>query len=253
MTRVNVRVVSYRDRPELDDTWDEVVGPAWPEFMLHDATVNEHWGLLYEEFPDCQLYLVDTSTDEVLAQANAVPLRWDGTAEDLPDDGVDGILRRVATEQVGRATPTSLCALQAVVKRGFRRRGLSGRVIDGMAEIALAHGLADLIAPVRPNEKPRYPLTPIERYVAWTRDDGLPSDPWLRVHTRLGAEIVKLAPRSMTIAGTVAEWEQWTGIPFPESGIYIVPDALVPVEIDRESDRGTYIEPNVWMRHRLSD
>jgi hypothetical protein len=28
-----------------------------------------------------------------------------------------------------------------------------------------------------------------------------------------------------------------------------VPGALVPVRIDRERDVGTYVEPNVWMRH----
>jgi hypothetical protein len=36
---------------------------------------------------------------------------------------------------------------------------------------------------------------------------------------------------------------------FPESGDYIVPGALVPVQIDRERDLGHYVEPNVWMRH----
>jgi hypothetical protein len=25
----------------------------------------------------------------------------------------------------------------------------------------------------------------------------------------------------------------------------------MPVSIDRESDRGRYVEPNVWMHHRL--
>jgi hypothetical protein len=29
----------------------------------------------------------------------------------------------------------------------------------------------------------------------------------------------------------------------------VVPDALVPVEIDRERDEGLYVEPNVWMVH----
>ncbi len=38
---------------------------------------------------------------------------------------------------------------------------------------------------------------------------------------------------------------------FPESGGYVVPGALELVSIDREADLGTYVEPNVWMRHRL--
>ena len=35
----------------------------------------------------------------------------------------------------------------------------------------------------------------------------------------------------------------------PGGGSYVVDGALVPVEIDRERDRGSYREPNVWMRH----
>jgi len=32
---------------------------------------------------------------------------------------------------------------------------------------------------------------------------------------------------------------------------YIVPGALVPVNIDRDADQGVYIEPYVWMIHTL--
>jgi hypothetical protein len=102
---------------------------------------------------------------------------------------------------------------------------------------------------VRPTLKHRYPLTPIERYMEWRRDDGLLFDPWLRAHERAGAEIVGPAPDSLVSEGTVAELEEWCGLAFPESGSYVVEGALVPVEIDREQDRGRYREPNVWMRH----
>jgi hypothetical protein len=36
---------------------------------------------------------------------------------------------------------------------------------------------------------------------------------------------------------------------FPETGSYVVPEALDLVEIDREHDVGTYAESNLWMRH----
>jgi hypothetical protein len=55
----------------------------------------------------------------------------------------------------------------------------------------------------------------------------------------------------MAISGTVSEWESWTGMRFPESGEYIVPDALVPVIVDVAADRCDYVEPNVWMVHTL--
>ena len=52
----------------------------------------------------------------------------------------------------------------------------------------------------------------------------------------------------MVITGTVAEWEEWTGMAFPESGPY-VPDALDLVDIDQEQNCGTYEETNLWMQH----
>ena len=55
----------------------------------------------------------------------------------------------------------------------------------------------------------------------------------------------------MRIPGSVGEWESWTGLRFPDSGCYVVPGALVPVEIERERDEGVYVEPNVWMHHRI--
>jgi hypothetical protein len=55
-----------------------------------------------------------------------------------------------------------------------------------MAGLAAGAGLAHLIAPVRPNLKERYPTIAIGRYPGWTREDGTPFDPWIRVPSRLG-------------------------------------------------------------------
>ena len=116
-------------------------------------------------------------------------------------------------------------------------------------EVAERHGLTSLIAPVRPNLKESYPLVPIEQYAAWRREDGLYFDPWMRVHERLGATVLRPEPQSLRIIGSVCEWEEWTGMAFPESGEYWFPRGLAPLSVDREAVRGSYWEPNVWMRH----
>jgi GNAT superfamily N-acetyltransferase len=131
----------------------------------------------------------------------------------------------------------------------YRGQGMSPVAVRAMVDLARARGLSALIAPVRPTGKAAYPLAPMERYVRWQNDDGLPLDPWLRVHARMGAEILRVAPRTLLIEGTVADWERWTDMRFPDSGPYVVPGALQPVEIDREQDLGRYEDPNVWMRH----
>ena len=57
----------------------------------------------------------------------------------------------------------------------------------------------------------------------------------------------------MLISGTVVEWEKWTGLTFQDSGNFIVDKALIPVIIDKKSDLGTYIEPNVWIVHKTTN
>jgi hypothetical protein len=91
----------------------------------------------------------------------------------------------------------------------------------------------------------------IEEYAALTRDDGLPFDPWLRVHVRAGGTIVGVAARAMAIAGSLEEWREWTGLPFDASGPVVVPEALVPVLCDVSQDHAAYIEPCIWVHHRL--
>lgn len=84
----------------------------------------------------------------------------------------------------------------------------------------------------------------------WRRDDGLLFDPWLRTHERLGAEVLGIAAESMHIEGAASQWEEWTGMVFPDDGDYVVPGALLPVRV--AEGRGLYVEPNVWMRHSVS-
>lgn len=55
----------------------------------------------------------------------------------------------------------------------------------------------------------------------------------------------------MYIHGTIDEWKEWTKLDFPESGSYIIPGALNPISIDTKKNEGFYIEPNVWILHRI--
>jgi hypothetical protein len=142
-----------------------------------------------------------------------------------------------------------LCALAAETPRDGRRRGLAVEILSAMRIIAERSGLEHLVAPVRPSWKERYPLTPIEHYVHWRRDDGQLFDPWMRVHERLGARVSTALPDSLRITGTVAQWESWTGLAFPESGEYVFPEGLATLKVDKDADRAAYWEPNVWMIH----
>jgi GNAT superfamily N-acetyltransferase len=235
------------ERPDLDERADELTGEVWPEYNRHGDVLNELWPVLDERFTDFQFVLVDAA-EEIVAQGHMVPCRWDGTVDGLPE-GIDAAL---AGAVAAAEPPNAACALAAEIRPGHQGRGLAPEMIRAMAALCRRHGLAGgLIAPVRPNLKARYPLIPIERYATWTRPDGLPLDPWMRVHARLGGRILRTAPRSLRITGSVGEWESWTGLALPETGTYVFPDGLAPLEVDRERDVGAYWEPNVWMAHAL--
>jgi len=91
----------------------------------------------------------------------------------------------------------------------LQQRGSSRLMLTALRDNARRLGFVDLYAPLRPTDKHREPLTPFADYVARRREDGLPYDSWVRTHVRAGAQIVKVAPRSMVIAGTIAEWSRW--------------------------------------------
>lgn len=242
------RLRTGRDLPDLMTRQTEISTPAWPEFMLHDP-VSKHWAKLYEFFPGLQFALVDEENGAVAAIGNSLPMAWEGDLSKLPEEGWDWAFEAALRDHANGLNPVTQCGLQIVVAPDFRGQGVSAQAVKAMKRLGRGEGLHRLIVPARPTLKAAYPLAPMARYLTWKHDDGLPFDPWLRVHVRLGGHIVKPCERSMQITGTVGEWEQWAQMKFPDSGSYVVPGALAPVEIDRMKDTGTYVEPNVWVSH----
>jgi hypothetical protein len=247
---MGIVALSYEAAPERWEQAPDITSEVWPEYNQHGDVLNRYWGRLYDEFPAFQFMLYDESTSEVVAEGHTVPCVWDGTIAGL-GDGIDSMIVGVFESLARPDRPTALCALAAEIRPGFQGRGLAVRMLEEMGAVARRHEFTHLIAPVRPSWKDRYPLAPIERYMTWTRDDGEPLDPWLRIHTRFGGQLARAVPRSLQITGTVGEWEQWTGMPFPDDGVYTFPDGLAPVTIDHVADRGAYWEPNVWVVHAI--
>ena len=248
-----MRFFSIDERPDLGQRyWDEAeeIWPSYMKFVYHDPVCEEYWPRLETEFAAFQFVVYDDAEDRFLAVGNTIPFAWSGRDENLPE-GVPAVLIRAFAEKERGIAATSLCALLAGVQPDAKATGLSPRLLEHMKEIARRHGLSSLVAPVRPNAKERYPLTQMERYAEWRRADGLMFDPWLRTHERVGGRLAGIATAGNVYRGTVAEWEEWSGLALPESGEYVVRGALNPVLIERERDQGVLTEPNVWMVHAV--
>jgi len=243
------RLFTIADEPDRWRPLDDLCSSVWPEFMLHSPVAGAHWDLLRTDWPELQFGLLDAG-GRVVAAANAAPIAWSGVDADLPIGWDDQFVRSAADLAAGRRCE-SLGALQIVVANERRGEGLSSVMLAALRGAASGADRRTLIACVRPTEKARYPLMPVEDYAAWLRADGFPHDPWLRVHSRAGARIARPEPRSMTITGTIAEWREWTHLEFPVSGSYVAEGALAPIAIDLGADRGVYYDPNVWMIHEI--
>lgn len=230
-----------------DERLKELFSEGFPAFISADRLVKEYIGRVGDWFAALDLTLVD-EREVPVASGWGVPIHWDGLTETLPTGYTQALVRAVEGREHGTEANT-LVVCGAVVTPSLKGRGLAGETIRALRRTAGEAGLAQVIAPVRPTTKARYPLTPIETFMRWSREDGMALDPWIRTHQRLGAEILAAAPASQTMTGTVAEWERWTGLALPESGDYVIPDGLSLLRIDRPADHGVYREPNVWMRH----
>jgi GNAT superfamily N-acetyltransferase len=257
-TRVEGLVVTtFAERPDL---LAKVVEPeiqsAVPEFMRHDPT-----GALYYGNGNLQHYLeyglvaVDPAEPaRPVARAFSVPFAFPDRArgrDALPDGGWDPVIRWGHQDRLTGVPVTAFSALEIMVAPRLQGRGIAQVMLAALRDNARLLGFAELFAPLRPTDKHGEPLTSFAEYVARRRADGQPYDSWVRTHLRLGARIVKIAPCSMVVAGTLAEWRRWTGLALTQSGPAVVPGALSPIHVSLEQDHAVYVEPNLWISHSL--
>jgi GNAT superfamily N-acetyltransferase len=198
--------------PNYRDLVRGLTKEVWPEFMLHDQVANELWHELLDRFAEYQFAMYDTENKRVAGMGNSFPLRWEGSLENLPEGGWDWAFMKAVQDHKQSVTPNVHCAIQIVLRREYQGRELSRPMVEAVRAITKPKGLQALIIPLRPSEKHKYPLTSLDDYITWKTEEGLPFDPWLRVHVRAGAKIIKICHQSKTIRGTRTEWEKWTGM-----------------------------------------
>ncbi|MER5744986.1 N-acetyltransferase [Streptomyces sp. NPDC002225] len=246
-TDEGIRITRLAERPALASRLYEI-DDSWPVFTHHEPVANALLSRVPVEFPE--YCVVATDGDRIVARGFAVPFAagLDGR-EEMPDQGWDRVLVWAFQDRQAGRTPTAASALEITLDVGHLGRGLSYRLLAALREAVGRQGHDALLAPVRPTAKHLEPRLPMADYLRRRRDDGLPADPWVRVHVKAGGTVEKVAPASMTVAGSLAEWRRWTGLPFDRDGAVDVPGALAPVHCDTARDHAVYVEPNVWIRH----
>ncbi len=248
---MEIRTSTLAERPELiERVWE--MPDAWDAFMDHDAIAEACFGSVVRNYRELGV-VATNADDEIVAHGTAMAFCYDRDGRrSLPDKGWDQALTWAQRDLVHGVEPDTACALEVSIHKDWLGQGLSERMFGAIRDAARTAGFKTLLAPVRPSGKHAEPDTDMDEYARRRRDDGLPVDPWLRVHARLGGVIEQVAPASQTITGSLAQWREWTGLEFAEAGPVEVPGALVPVHCIPAQDVAVYVEPNVWVRHDLT-
>ena len=252
--RVSIHVLHLRRaaRPLGANRSDQVTD-VWPEYNEQGDVLDEHWSRLDEDFPSSSSSSTTRSADAALAHGHSIPC-----ALGRHGRGPAGRDRRArSSTRVGSATRaasrTTLSALAIEIPPAHQGGGLSRTMIGAHARHRSATTASpDLIAPLRPTWKERYPLTPIERYASWTRDGRAPVrplDPPARPPRRGDR------PADTAVAPDHGHRGRLGGVDrrcrSRRAATYVFPHGLAPLDVDREPDRGEYWEPNVWVHHRV--
>ncbi|MGB6369668.1 MAG: hypothetical protein WBF68_01360 [Atribacterota bacterium] len=236
-------VEKLSDNKKLVNVINKLHSEPWPVFLSEDSSVKKYWQRLYQVYPEYQLLFRINS--EYIGVANSAPIYWNSSIGNLPS-GFDEAIETIIEED---KKPNTLCGLAVVLSKKYLGKGISSKIINNLKKLSKSYGYSNLILPVRPTLKSQYSTISMDDYINWKKNN-LPFDPWLRVHIKIGGEILKVANPSMIVRGTVSDWQRWTGMHFGESNKYVIQGALIPVNIDLENDLGEYIEPNIWVLHK---
>ncbi|WP_330461498.1 N-acetyltransferase [Streptomyces sp. NBC_00820] len=244
----SILITPLAERPSLISRVYEITD-TWPVFTPHDPVAGALLSRVAEDFP--HYCVVATDGDRVVARGLSVPFNagLEGR-EEMPDRGWDQVLVWAFRDRRHGRPTTTASALEITIDTEYLGRGLAHRMLAALRDAVGGEGHDGLPAPVRPTAKHLEPRVAMAEYIRRRRDDGLPADPWLRVHVKAGGTIEKVAPASMTVSASLAQWRRWTGLTFESDGLVDVPGALVPVHCATAHDHAVYVEPNVWVRHR---
>lgn len=237
---------NLREKPDLRMGRAELLVANWPRYFVDTEELSDRYARDWlRVFPECHELALERGV--VVGASSTVPLHWNGEPEDLPG-GYSESLQRGIEGHFQAKKPNTLVGLAVTIDPRWRGKRLAGEMLGRMKAQAERLGFTNLLVPVRPTgfEAVAHEWS-FEDYTAQVRADGLPEDAWMRLHVKLGAEVLGVCAESMTYSGSRSLWEASTGERYPEDGEYPLAEGLAPLVF--AGGHGSYVEPNVWMRY----
>lgn len=236
---------NLKDAQEFKELLHTAFKDSKPRFLLKSNIKS--WDSYYTKYQEnVSLFIKD---EYLIGAAFTAPLCWDNKSSSLPQS-IEEILTLSDAKSESAKT---LAITDFFITKDFQKQAVGIELLKAVFNSAINQQYDKIIVPVRPTFKCNYPLQSMESYTSWKRSDGYYVDPCMRIFQRLNSKIIKLTSGIVFVNLTVSEWEKETDMIFPESGRFIVKDALQPVMIDTKSNLGFYMEPCVWMEADLQN
>jgi hypothetical protein len=66
------RIVTLKERPDLEEDLDKLHSLGWPKFMRKDPIANKYWGKFLSWYSEFQFFLLDKN-GKTIACGNSIP------------------------------------------------------------------------------------------------------------------------------------------------------------------------------------
>jgi hypothetical protein len=181
-------------------------------------------------FDDCyvdRFFFIDTGNSrELLGSAITMRIKWDGSIDDLPGGWEDTVRRcyKDCGDPGGKGCNTIVGMLVFTLSH-VRNKGLSTLFLDEMAGLGRGCGYDHMLVPaLAPIQFERvFAGKPFAELASMRRDDGLPSDYWVRLHVRKGARILGYSAESHRFAMSTGDFHTYiSSDPVDKSGSHVV-------------------------------
>lgn len=195
---------------------------------------------------------------ELIAHGICTRINWNGEASELPRGWMGAVRQSYEESIIAQQVPNTLIGLFIYAEKAFREHGWAATVAEMMKNVASGAKLLRLIIPLR--LPTRYELgnveAPYEEFAFRKREDGEYLDHWLRMHVRMGAEVIGFSKTSHQHAMHPTDLlEQFECGPLKNSGTYVVRrgEEYYSAYVDLEHECAVINEGCVWVLHRSTE
>ncbi len=211
---------------------------------------------MFENIPLQVIVIVNnnsSNSSELIAHGIMTDIFWNQSYSGLPD-GWQGAVRKSYENTIQKSNKNTLVGLFVRVEKKFQQHGWAEKIICIMKELVRKDGYKSLIIPLRLPKRYELPYAkmPYAKFIALKRKDGQYLDYWLRLHTRLGGDVIGVSPNSHQHAMNLTDFKmQFNTKKIIFNGYYLSErqGLWYMVYVDKKRNLALINQECAWIRH----